>query len=675
MQTTLLSLAILIILALLAALVGPLFIDWGTYRGEFERRASLLTGLEFRVTGPIDARLLPTPTLKLQGIEFSRPGDSSKVRARALHLEFALGALLRGEWRIEDARLEAPQLSIGLDDAGRVVWPVPSIGFAPEGVSIQRLEIEGGQAVLEHAGSGSRVALDKIEFKGELRSLAGPVKGEGAFTVSGQHYPYRIAMSRVADDGGVKVRLNIDPIDRPFNAEADVSIWVEGGAPRFEGSVALSRPVGRAPAGGRALIIEPWRVTSRLKGDSDAAVLEQIEFQYGAEDRAIKLRGDAKLTFGSEPQLVGVLSSPQLDLDRMLALPEETRRRPPIAIKALADSFSGAHGLPIPIKLGLSIETLILAGATLQRVSGEVRTAGESWDIQSLDLRAPGFTQVRLSGRFGTSPKGVTFTGPAKIDSGDPRAFLAWLSDRPDPPVVGAGSLRVSGDVALGADAISIDRLSADVDRMTVLGRFRYSRTSGDRPARLDAALTAPEIDFDRVHALAKSILGDTELDRPREGSLSLKVDRALVAGIEAKGADISMQLDASGLAIDRLTIADFGGALLAVKGRIDTRARSPRGALAIELDARALNGIIALLDKFAPASADQLRRSAQRVTPASYAPRFRSSRVRPAAPTRPLGSRSTAALEASGSRSRAASAQRATRSRWKTSPRSAPPD
>ena len=103
MQTTLLGFAIAIILALVAALVGPIFIDWGRYRGEFEARASRLTGLDFRVTGAIDARLLPTPTLMLQGVEFGRPNEGSKVRARALRIEFALGALVRGAWRITDA--------------------------------------------------------------------------------------------------------------------------------------------------------------------------------------------------------------------------------------------------------------------------------------------------------------------------------------------------------------------------------------------------------------------------------------------------------------------------------------------------------------------------------------------------------------------------------------------
>ena len=65
MQTALLSAGIAIILALVTALVGPFFVDWGSYRTEFETEVARLTGLEVRVTGLIDVRLLPTPTLTL----------------------------------------------------------------------------------------------------------------------------------------------------------------------------------------------------------------------------------------------------------------------------------------------------------------------------------------------------------------------------------------------------------------------------------------------------------------------------------------------------------------------------------------------------------------------------------------------------------------------------------
>ena len=65
MQTTLLGLAIAIILALVAALVAPLVVDWNHLPLRHSRsEASRLTGLSVRVNGAIDARILPTPRIK-----------------------------------------------------------------------------------------------------------------------------------------------------------------------------------------------------------------------------------------------------------------------------------------------------------------------------------------------------------------------------------------------------------------------------------------------------------------------------------------------------------------------------------------------------------------------------------------------------------------------------------
>jgi hypothetical protein len=210
----------------------------------------------------------------------------------------------------------------------------------------------------------------------------------------------------------------------------------------------------------------------------------------------------------------------------------------------------------------------------------------------------------------------VQFAGSARIDAADPRAFVAWLSERTDAQTVTAGSLRLGGDITVGNDGIAIDRLKLELDRMTASGRFAYAFAADNRPARLDAELTAPEVDVDRVHAVAKAVLGDTALDWPREGALSLKVARAVLAGVEVKQTDVNMRIDANGIEIDHLAIADFGGAALAVKGRIDTRAHAPRGAMTLDLDARSLDGVLALVDKFAPQAADQLRRSSSRLTP-----------------------------------------------------------
>ena len=617
MQTTLLGLAITIILALATALAAPLFIDWSRYRGEFEARASSLTGLDIRITGAIDARLLPTPKLVMQGIEIARPDDLgkdiNKLRARALRLEFELGALVRGEWRLRDVGLEGPQLSAGIDAAGHLDWSAPKVGFKPDGVSIERLHVKDGRATFADAATGSRLVLEKVEFRGELRSLSGPIKGEGSFVVGGEHFPYRIAASRIDGETAVKLRLSVDAIDHPLAVEADISISLDRGTPRFEGNLQFARPVGRAPAGSQSPIVEPWRLTGRVKGDSAAAMVEQIEFQYGPDERATKLRGTAGLRFGRNPRADVVLSSPQIDLDRMPALSDAAHPRPLAAARLLAEALS--RKLPMPASLNVAVESVGLGGATLQRLHAELESNGERLDIKTLEFRAPGVTQVRLSRNRQTTPSGAQFAGHTTVETNDARALVAWLADRSDGSSAAPGALRLVGDVTLSHDAISVERIELNLDRMSVTGRFAYAWGGDDHP-RLDAALSAPDIDLDRVHAIATAMLGDTAAAWPRAGHLSLKVGRALILGVEAKQADVSVRLDATGLDIDPLTVADFGGAALAVRGRIDTRTASPRGTVTLDLDARALDGVLAVMEKFAPETAEQLRRSAPSVAP-----------------------------------------------------------
>ena len=301
MQATLLSIAIALILALVTALVGPHFVDWNKYRVQFETQASRMTGLQVRIAGPIEARLLPTPSMNLSRIEIARGDEAGSLRARRLSIEFSLGSLARGEFKATDVILEGAEIAIALDRNGRLDWPAPSVGFDLEAISIERLDIRDSRALLADAASGYGMVLDKLEFKGELRTLSGPVKGQGSFYADGMHYPYRIAMSRVGDDR-LRVRFNIDPIDRPLTFDTEGFLSVENGAPRFAGNVTFARPVTRAPTGSQAEVLEPWRLTGKIDGNSTRAVVEQIEFQYGPDDRPIRLRGDARINFGASPR-------------------------------------------------------------------------------------------------------------------------------------------------------------------------------------------------------------------------------------------------------------------------------------------------------------------------------------------------------------------------------------
>src|SRR5437899_10889644 len=123
-QTTLLGLAIAFILALVAALIGPYFIDWNQFRPQFEAEATRIVGAPVRVAGALDARLLPTPTLRLRSVTVGGANDLGKIRADKLDVEFSLGDLMRGEWRANELTVEGLALELGLDPQRRIEWPV-----------------------------------------------------------------------------------------------------------------------------------------------------------------------------------------------------------------------------------------------------------------------------------------------------------------------------------------------------------------------------------------------------------------------------------------------------------------------------------------------------------------------------------------------------------------------
>ncbi len=435
MQTTLLGLAIAIILALVAALVGPLLIDWGNHRALFETEASRLAGVPVRVTGTIDARLLPSPRLVLHDIVIGDSADA--VRARSLAVEFALGPLMRGEWRAAELRLAGPQLSLGLDRSGHVRAPSLAVAFKPDELSVDRLSVEDGSIALNDAASGANVTLGDVSFSGEARSLAGPIKGEGAATISGRPYPYRLTVGRFADDGSARVHINIAPTDHPFTLDADGALTIAGGEPRFDGTVSVSQPV-RVGSRGSTLseqgltqpLTQPWRLSGKIKAGAQSALVQNVDFLYGSEDRGFRLGGVADLTFGARPRFNGVFSGRQIDVDRAVSSADGARQSPAAVIRKLAELAAAAYHPALPFQIGIGIDQVTLGGGNVQNLRGDISSSGNGWSLDKLEFRAPGLTQVRLSGRLAVEADTVAFSGPTEIETSDPRALAAWLEGR-----------------------------------------------------------------------------------------------------------------------------------------------------------------------------------------------------------------------------------------------------
>jgi uncharacterized protein involved in outer membrane biogenesis len=615
-QTTLLGLAIAAILALVTALVGPAFVDWTKYRANFEAEAARAIGQPVRIGGGIDVRLLPTPTIVLRDVEIGTRA-APVFGAQAMRVELALEGLMRGEMRAASLALTGPEIAVALDANGRLVARLRTLGFDPDNIAIDRLAVTDGRLALEDATSGTRMLLDKLAFSGEVRAQSGQVKGDGVFNVAGQTYRYSMATGR--RDAGIRVRLGIEPAGQPLMFESEGTLTFENESPKFEGTASLARPAGVVLDSGKTVASEPWRIAGRVRANTGNATFEDVEATYGPDERRIRLGGTADFKFGAQPRFDSVLSARQVDLDRALAAGSASgsaAKLPLMALSSLVDFLRTAGRPPFPVSLGIGIDAVTLGGATLQSVRADIQSLDGAWSVDTFEMRAPGATQVKLSGRIGGGQGAAEFSGPVAIDSGDPSVLTAWLEGA-DRPRGALGPMKLRSDIAIGPDRLAFERVVAEIDRKALEGRLVYTFPQGAQRARLDVALNAAEFDFESAYAFVTTALAGSSVERPGDIALALDLGRATFAGITATSTKANLRFDAGGLRIEKLAIADFGGAALTGSGQIDIASAQPRGAIALNLAAPKLDGVAAVLEKFLPGSGDMLTRNAARLSPA----------------------------------------------------------
>lgn len=584
MQTTLLSLGIAVIVALLAALLGPYFIDWSAHRATFEQQASQALGQPVRVTGPMDVRLLPSPRLVLSGLTIGKPDDPQAVQAKALAIEFALPPLFSGRLRATEMRLIGPEAKLTIGADGQALLPTPLTGVSTETFSIDKLTIEDARFELSDAASGTRAILSKLWFNGDVRALPGPIRGEGAFALDGGLYGYRLSTGR-PEANGTRLRLSLDPSGRPVTADLDGLITVANGKPRFDGQAVLTRRI--AYGKGDKGMPDPWRITARVKANAAEALFEDLEADYGPEERALKLTGTAQAKFGDTPRLEAVLSARQLNADKLLNANGEAL--PPRRALAHLLGTTADITTPLPVQIGFGVDVVTLGGTALQNVRGDLAFGDGAVTVSGFEARGPGFTQLRASGRLQSEGEDVSFSGPVDVASADPRAFGTWLEGKAtDAKIVEAlpaRPLRLRGDVTLGGGTIAVQQMQAELDRKIYQGDFSYRRAQGDERSQLSLALRADEFDLDAaLTQLTEPLNALLDDERPDDVSLSLALKRLRVGGVDAGKADVKLALNAAGLNIERLSIGEGGGFAIDGKGRIDLSAPAPRGGVSFNL-------------------------------------------------------------------------------------------
>lgn len=586
LNNTLTGLGLALVLALAAALVGPLFVNWTAYRDDFARQASAIVGAPVALTGAVDARLLPSPYVRFRGL--TSGAGATRLTVDEVEVELAIAPLLRGEIRAARLKLVRPRLGAELAPDGtlRTAFSSGRANNTAERASIDSAEIIDG--LIRLATPAGAFEATGIAGLAEAGSLAGPFKFEGTAAHAGSVRNVRLATTRADAGGALRAKLFVEKQDRSEVFEADGAVKIAT-RPTFDGRATLSRP---ARANAPVDAPQPWRIAADVKGADGRLRMEALDAAFGLDDRAIRLGGRGEATLGERPRLELSLESRQVDLDRYVG---QGRPKTPAAMLARLVGPLGASpsspSSPLDTRVTLDIRGLVLAGDVAQDLKADVEAvADQDWRIRRASATLPGGARVSLAGAVSQSGGAPSFSGDLDFSTSDLGGLRRWLAGGVEQGAALARRLSVKGALRASATEIDIDSGEFMADGARSTGHVAWR--SGERD-RAEVALDSDRLDLDAlgVDRLLSHAFSQGEADV----TVALDARTLVLGGVEMKEVSLDGMLDQSGIDLKSLSIRDAGGARISGAGRIAPGQSGPEGALDFKVEAADIRPLIAL--------------------------------------------------------------------------------
>ncbi|SEG08639.1 AsmA family protein [Bosea lathyri] len=546
MRESLTVLAGLLVLALLAALIGPGFVDWRDYRPQIETRLSAALGVETSVAGGIGLRLLPSPRLTLNDVRVGGMStEASTVAVEQLTVELALSALARGEFRFADAQAEGATVSVVLDDAGAIRLPTRTGSGLPAQTSLDRLTIRRS-ALIWRDRDKEPVMLSPIAAEVSAISLAGPWRIEGEVAGSS----LRITTGELEEGGRLRAKA--------FVTGEDAQIAFDGAflLPASQTTVGIGVEGSFTLAPGGAL-----GLTGMVRGGSRQLDLSGLVLDIAGG--AARLEGEGQFLPASGSGSLA-LRARRLDADGLIA-----------ALGERAGFERALQALPGTFDIGLDLDQLIWRGEDFSALALRGRLHGNGLSDASASVRVAG-ALIGASG--GADSNGIA--GQINIKAEDSRRVGLVLAR--------AGLDPALADLIAGLGRIDAEAVAAwdggrvGVQRLLVTGSsgIRLEGSGDIMSDWLVAKATLHGLDLNTLPP-ATSFAG---LVGQRDLALDIALTNARFRNAPPGSANLDLRREGTTWRLSRLAIDGFGGvavtgagALLAEGGEISGRIRAPR--------------------------------------------------------------------------------------------------
>lgn len=622
MNSVLLAIAAVLVLAFSVLFAVPYFVDWNAYRGVVEEQATGLIGRAVQVGGDVQLALLPTPVIRLENVKvadaeggFERPF----VAARSFTMRLAVPPLLRGVVKARTIDLDRPVVSLGLDDAGAGNWQDigrqrSQLRFIPKDVGLGSVSIADGMITFAGSPGADPLVLQGVNGKLKARSLQGPYRFEGRLQYRGEHREVHFSTGRREAGGSVRLRGLVREARGRRSYTVDGALRAFAAQPRFDGRFTLRISDPNAKDSASAKLAEPpVELKSQLTAELTRAVFENLELTVRRGGRPQTIAGRLEARWRNGLAVNGNVRGRWFDVDTLLADSGQPHG-PATAIPALTAWALSNTSTIRSGRLRVTIEQAVFAGDLIHELGMDLSLSNGSIRVEQLTGRVPGDNRLELKGALRSGETGPAFSGRARLDGQRLSRLVRWagVEGASLGPADETGAFSIETDVDLDGQRVALENVKGDLLGTAFSGAFRY--TTGTRREfvleldsdRLDLTkVLGPSVSLGAVwdlvargrsgdDAAASVDSADSWLSRA-QARLDLRAGSVVLPGFGEGSLTAKLRFAEGALDVRDFDLRAANGVKLRAEGRFGGIAERPDGKITVVVDAPHAEGLEAL--------------------------------------------------------------------------------
>ena len=572
----------LLVLVLFAALIVPYFVDWSDFRREFEVQASRVIGKKVEVTGDVDVRILPFPSITLHDIRVGRDASGNPlVTADALDMDAELAPFLSGEIRVFKMALQKPVINLSLDNDGALSWTrTGDAAIASRRVVFEDVTVENGTVRLTDDVTGRVRTISDIDAALSADAIEGPWRIDGSASLDGHDGDFSIITGRPdADTGRMRLRLTATPAEWPVTTNFEGDVTLEDGRPQYAGNFRLQVESRNDAANAEAP--PPPRATGAFELTNDSFKVPEYRLEIGSRVDPYIISGEGDFDTRPGGSFLLTADGQQFDIERLSDYATNSKKGRVSASDARQrlDVLIGfLRKVPIPQlpgKVTFRLPAVVAGDTTIRSVLLDARPDGDGWLVEDGSAELPGRTQVEASGRLALGDGADTaFSGHLLVASRQPTGLSQWLTGKVSPEIRDLSRAGFSADVALRRESQVFENLQVIAGDAVLNGALARRAMASGAP-ELDLDLTGNVIDLGALKALAGLMVGDGVEDGLNQHKINatLKADTLNAFDLSAHGVDTKFTYRAGAVSVDHLAIDDVAGSSLTLSGQAQTGA------------------------------------------------------------------------------------------------------